>query len=243
MISKHLNNPFLADGISNANYNQISSTHIERLTVNIPDTANMIYGVPVPTIFDTMITSTQTCYNAWKASTDLNATQKSLKEGKTISVDGSMKDMKSFISTKEGVIADKFHPGTAVYEEFFPLGLSEYSSIRKKNADKILKRFITTLEAHKDSFDASMLTEANDKYNLYLSLRKTQLQTISKVKEEKITSDDSRYALAMQLYRNLLTLLLIYAEEPEKAAVYFDESILKKKSGNNKPAETAALQA
>ncbi len=239
MIYYYLSNPFLSR-LSNENFGKLSSTHIERLTANTPVTDTTLYGVPVTTIFDTMKTGTLALYTDWKSSVDLNETQKSQKEGKTISVNAAIKDVKDVISSKEGVIADKYHRGSAFFEEFFPHGLNEYSSATKKNADILFPRFITALNTHKADFDESMLSEVNDKYNIYLHSRKTQLQSISKVKDESITSNDKRRALAMQLYRNLLTLLLIYSEEPEKAAVYFDESILKRKSPADKPPEGGA---
>ncbi len=235
MFSHHLVNPFDSERLSNDNFDKFSSIHIERLTAGVPQNGNTLYGVPVQNIFNTMITDTQACYNIWKTTAATKATESSTKEGKTINVDDAISDMKEFISFKEGVIADRFHPGTPTYEEFFPNGKSEYSHVTKKNAEKLFKRFITTLDNHKTSFDEIMLTEANDKYNAYTSFRKDQLQTISKVNADMTDSDDKRYKLSSQLYKNLLTLLLINAEEPDKAANYFDESMFKKKGKKDEP--------
>ncbi len=235
MISFHLNNPFIAERISNDNFNKYSSTHIERLTAGIPVPADTLYGVAVSTIFNTMITDTQACYNTWKSTVDIKAAETSQKEGRTISVDDSISEMKAFISRKEGVIADKYPNGSPVYEEFFPHGKTEYTTATKKSADTLFKRFNTALENHKSDFDPAALTEANEKYNNYLALRKAQLQSMGKVKEGMTDSDEKRYKLGVQLYKNLLTLLLIYAEEPDKAANFFDESILKKKANIDEP--------
>jgi|YelNatPaOPRAMG01_1025707.scaffolds.fasta_scaffold04422_5 hypothetical protein len=229
MINKHINNPFLATRIGNDNFGKYSQTHIERLRTNIPETTDTLFEVPIVTVFDKMITQTEALYNDWKASTDSGATEKAQKEGKTKSVNQSFDELKSFISIKEGVIADKFHKGTPVYEEFFPLGLKEYSGVRKKNADTIFKRFINVLNIHKDVFDANMINEANEKYSTYTSLRQAQLQKIGEVKDKTSIADEKRKLLALQLYKNLLTLLLIYADKPEKAELYFDESIQKRK--------------
>ncbi len=89
--------------------------------------------------------------------------------------------------------------------------LKEYSGITKKNADTILKRFISALDAHKADFDEAIVTEAGDKYTTYLALRTDQLQTLGKVKDEMMDSEKKRHALAVQLYRNLLTLLLFFS--------------------------------
>ena len=243
MIHYYISNPITNAQLGNDNFNKFSTTHIERLKANIPETADMIYGIPVPAIFNIMISDTELKFNAWKASIDIGATEKAEKEGKTIDVNSSFKNFKSFISLKAGVIADKYHKNPAIFEEFYPQGAEEYSKSSKAKADKIFKRFITALDKNKADFDAAIITEANAMYDEYTTLRKVQLQKIGKVKDESSTASVQRDELSLQLYKNLLTLLLINADMPEKAAVYFDESILKKKSGNNKPAETAAPQA
>lgn len=242
MTTNHVKNPYLKIRIGDDNLSKYSSTHLERLRTNIPQTTDMIFGIPVSTLFNTMITETETVFNDWKTSTEIKATEKAQKEGKTISVNQSFEDMKSFISVKEGVIADKFPKGSPVYEEFFPLGLSEYSRLNKKNANNIFKRFISTLEIHKDVFAPEMFTEATEKYNTLISLRQAQLQKIGKVIDEISVAGSKRYALEVQLYKNLLTLLLINAEHPEKAEIYFDESILKKKNKKENASEQKTIE-
>lgn len=235
MIYKHINNPFLADRISDDNFNKLSSSHIGSLKAFVPNSTDALFAVPAAGILNTMITDTEACYDAWRLSADSKSSEKSKKEAKTISVDDSITELKFFISRKAGVIADKFVKGSPEYEEFFPLGLKEYSAVTKKNANTIFKRFINTLDTHKSDFDESVFTEASEKYNTYLALRGAQLQTFGKVKDGMTDLEQKRYKLSVQLYKNLLTLLLLNAEEPEKTTNFFDESILKKKSKTVKP--------
>ena len=240
MIHYYVSNPITNAQLSNDNFNKFSTTHIERLKVNIPETTNMIYGVPVATIFNSMISDTELKFNAWKASIDTGATEKAEKEGKTIDVNSSFKNFKSFISLKAGVIADKYHKNPAIFEEFYPQGAEEYSKASKAKADKIFKRFITALDKNKADFDAAVLTEANAMYDVYTTLRKVQLQKIGKVKDESSTASVQRDELSLQLYKNLLTLLLINADMPEKTAIYFDESMFKKKTTQTPPVQNQA---
>lgn len=235
MINKHINNPFIAERISDGDFNKISSYHIGSLKVYATTAEPVFFGVPENTIISAMLVATEDLYNNWKSSSEIKASEKSVKEGKTINVNDAVKDIKSFISRKSGVIADKFSKGTPTYEEFFPLGLKEYSGVRLKNAERIFKRFITTLDRNKNSFDEAMFTEASEKYNTYLAARSLQLQTFGKVKDGMTVTEEKRYKLGVQLYKNLLTLLLINAETPEKVTNYFDESILKKKSRGEEP--------
>lgn len=240
MIHFFLSNPLLNRKMSNYNFNKISAAHIARIKAFAPDPADTLFGVTVTTIMSSMIADTEAVYDAWRSTEDVESTERSKKEGRTISVDDSITDLKSFISRKKGVIADKFPKGTPAFEEFFPLGLREYSRMTKKDADTILKRFVNAVDAHKADLDPAILSEANSKYNIYLQLRKDQLQSIGKVKDGMTESERKRIRLAVQIYRNLLTLLLLNAEEPEKARNFFDESILKRKPGDQKPAALPA---
>jgi hypothetical protein len=230
MISHYLNNPVLSERMSDDNFNKFSASHIARIKTYDPNPDGQLFGVSETTIMAAMIMTTEKSYDDWRLSANMESVDRSKKSGRTITVDDAIADLRSFISRKEGVIADKFPKGSAVYKELFPNGLKEYSAMKKKNADTILKRFITTLDAHKSDFDASVLTEANDKYNTYLSLRKNQLEAIGKVKDEITDSEDKRHDLSVQLYKNLLTLLLLNAEEPDRAGNFFDESMIKRKS-------------
>jgi hypothetical protein len=242
MISHYLVNPILAERMSDDNLNKLASSHIARLKAYVPDPSVVLYGVSVSTIIAAMLSDTQTVYSAWRSSTEAESAERSNKSGRTITVDEAIADLKSFISRKEGVIADKFPRKSAVYKESFPLGLTEYSNLTKKNADTLLKRFITTLDAHKADFEASLLTEANAKYSTYESLREGQLESKGKVQDEIADSEKKRYGLSVQLYKNLVTLLLLNPEEPEKAKSFFDESFLKKKSNGEQPPAPAPQQ-
>ncbi len=232
MIQHLKSNPFLSQKLGNGDYSKYSSLHFERMITGIPETEMLIYGIPVKNIFDSMISGTRTKIDDFKLSIAEQSTESSQREGKTISLDDSITDMKTFISYKEGVIADKFHPGTPVYEEFYPHGKSEYRRAAKKDIETVFKRFIETLTRHKDSFDEAMLIEANEKYIACLTARETQLESKGKVKHGSTDIDRKRYALGVQMYKNLLTLLLINAEEPLKALAYFDESMIKKDSND-----------
>ena len=242
MISHYINNPVLSERMSDYNFNKFTASHIARIKTYTPGPDIKLYGVSAATIMTTMIADTENSYSAWRSSADVESVDRSKKSGKTITVGDSIYELKSFISRKEGVIKDKFPKGSAVYKEFFPNGLKEYSAMTKKNADAIVKRFITTLDAHKTDFDASILTEANERYNTYLSLRKGQLEAIGTVRDEITDSEDKRHDLSVQLYRNLLTLLLLNAEEPERVSNFFDESMMKKKSNGEEPALSATQQ-
>ena len=69
--------------------------------------------------------------------------------------------------------------------------------------------------------------EAQALLDTYQTLRNGQLQAIGSAKGSSTDSGEKRRVLAVQLHKNLLTLLL-HAQNPPAAEKYFDVSFLKK---------------
>ena len=218
-------------------FNRFAQSHLERLIANKPSEGGTLFGVSIVTIFDTMIADMQTKFTIWATGREGVASVKAKREGKTVSLNSSVKAMKGFISGKIGVVKDKYNKLPAVFEEFYPLKLKDYSRVTKKSADKLFKRFVNAVMAHQSDFDAAFIAELNELYAAYMEASGAQLQTMGKEKDNISSASDARKAVTLQLFKNLLTLVLIYAEDPSKAAVYFDLSLLK-----NRSKKTAAVE-
>ena len=70
--------------------------------------------------------------------------------------------------------------------------------------------------------------EAQALLDTYITIRTQQLQAIGSVKGISGESKACRKALAIQLYKNLLHILLINAEQTDQVKAYFDVSFVKK---------------
>lgn len=214
MILHHLNNPFDNERISEDDFNKIGLTHLERLDANNQNGD-----------YTSMISSTKPLYETYKQSASAEAFEKALREGKTISVDQAITGMKHFVSRKEGVIKDKFFDKPEKYEIFFPQGLTEYSQATKGNIDMLFKRFVDAIDAHTQELGQPLKQEAETLYNNYVTLREAQLESIGEVKELDSEADAARFALAIQLFKNLLGLIGTFAEDTERVKDFFDLSI------------------
>jgi len=211
-------------------FHKFAQSHLERLIANKPEEGGTLFGVSIITIFETMIADMQAKFSSWASGREVITTVKAQREGKTISLNSSIKGVKKFIAMKYGVIKDKYQNMPAVLEEFYPQKLKDYSRVTKKSADKLFKRFINAVTAHQSDFDAAFIAEANELYAAYLGSYDAQLQKIGKEKDGISSISDARKALTLQLFKNLLTLVLINADDPSKAAIYFDLSLFKNKS-------------
>ena len=217
MFLNHLRNPFLSLQTSDANFSKLAGTHLERLKAN--NTANR---------FESLILQTEPLYQAYITTLTTGSGTSSSKESKTVSTNEAIANLKAYISRKEGVIADKFPKKTPVYQEFFPLGLSEYRIASKKNMQVLAERFTKAAQTHATVLGKDMAKEAQALLEAYTSSRTQQLQAIGSVKGISGESKARRKALALQLYRNLLRMLLENVEQTESVKAYFDTSFLRK---------------
>ena len=217
MITHHLNNPFDAERISEDNFGKIALANLERLKTNNQDGQ-----------FTNLIDATQPLYDIYKTSISAEVFEIALREGKTITVDEAIKGIKHYVSRKEGVIADVFDGKPEIYEQFFPQGLTEYSHASKKNIDMLFKRFADTAAAYTAELGDELAEDALTMYNNYVSLRESQLGAIGEVKELDSEADAARAELAIQLFVNLLSLLIIFKEDTQRVKDFFDESMFQK---------------
>jgi hypothetical protein len=139
-----------------------------------------------------------------------------------------MSDFISYVIRKEGFIRDMFYEEPALYEEFFPQGLTEYRKASKKKLETIGERFVTVAQKYANRLGTDLGNDAQFRLNAYLSTRTAQLNAVGGVKGISEAAQASRKALSVQLFKNLLTLLMLNAETPDKVSRYFDESFLKK---------------
>jgi len=153
MISHHLNNPFDSSGISLMNFYKLSLAHLERLKTNNQDGH-----------FSHMIDETQPVFDAFKSKINVSAIETATKEAKTVSVDTIIVETSNYIRSVSNLIAYHFPKDSPVYQEFFLLGLKEYSRILKKDYDRIVARFLAACEKYR----GTLKDEIPDKMKMLL---------------------------------------------------------------------------
>lgn len=224
MFLNHLRNPFLNAEISDVNFGKLASTHIERLKVS--NTGNR---------YSNLIIATEPLYQSFVATLFTGSGSTSSKESKTMRTNEALTNLKAYIGRKEGVIADKFPRNSPLYQEFFPQGLKEYRSASKKNMQVVAGRFIKAAQTYKNDLGEEIAMQAQSLLDVYITNRTEQLQAIGSVKGISSDSKIRRRALSVQLYKNLLHILMENAEQTSKVKDYFDISFLKKARKEEKP--------
>lgn len=206
---------FLSPKISRERLRDFCRDHLQRLTANNPG------GVFTP-----IITALTTAYNAYNADLTAYLTKTAQKEGRTLDADNKRNALLKNISDNEKLVAFTYKDNMPVYEEFYPLGITEYTRSSVSELATLGERYLNILTVHAADFSAPFITAYTNLYNAYVAALNENSSVRSGVDTERSDLASSKEALALQMTKNLLTIALQYAGNESKADVYFDQSIL-----------------
>lgn len=206
---------FMSPKISRERLRDFCRDHLQRLTANNPG------GVFTP-----IITALTTAYNAYNSDLTAYVTKVAQKEGRTLDADAKRTALLKNISDNEKLVAYTYKDNLPVYEEFYPLGITEYNLATQSELSTLGERYLNILTVHAADFSAPFITAYTDAYNDYVAALDENSTVRSGVDTERSDLSTSRDALALQMTKNLLTIALQYAGNESKADIYFDQSIL-----------------
>ena len=176
--------------------------------------------------FDDMLAATSAALQAWTGELNTEDQTKAIKKGKTGTVDTFIVDFKADMTKNEKTIGSLFATDNETYIEFFPKGLNEYSIANKTTIETLLSRLKAAVTAHSTSFPPAFVTKLQGYTTTYENIRNLQLGKIEDVKDFILTTDELRIKLEKQITINIHNLAIKYIDEPEKAAAFFNQSLL-----------------
>ena len=115
-----------------------------------------------------------------------------------------------------------------LFKQFFPEGRSQFSGASRQTMGTAFATFVTTLTLHKDDVPqgAALLKDAQSLNAQYTAARKQQDRRKKQVKTTGIDLDADETDLLTELFGVYAALLAHYYKTPERAAQYFDFSVL-----------------
>jgi hypothetical protein len=152
-----------------------------------------------------------------------------------MTVDAIMTEFKTEVSLMEGVIRNAFRNDKPGYEQFFPYGLSEYTTATKSNIELLMDRMVNACGNNAGKFQAGFDANVKALRARYNDERKAQLLKIGTVADDKARASTLRDVLEIQLMKNILDLAKEYLGDPVNGLKFFDQSILKTEA--TKPGE------
>ncbi|GAA5482344.1 hypothetical protein [Haloferula sargassicola] len=221
-FQNHLDNP----EISSEELRQFAEDHLGKLRA-LPDLPAPLTALLAPTD-----AAFQAFDEALSARTILQATQ----SGGTITKDEALELFRTTVRQREGRIRDKFAKASGPYVEFYPRGLSEYNKPRLGQVPGLLDRLIAAAEKYQAQLGPELLAEFTALKATFSNAREGQVDAKGELAQARANLAAARGVLELQLGANILTIALHHLGHPERAADYFDQSLLQDPTrSNNEP--------
>jgi hypothetical protein len=215
-------NHFSTARISDDNLRKFANDHVARITANNTNGqyAQILQATTqLAAAYDVLIKQEDSTF----------ATQ----QGNTLKTDQITEQFKKAVSQREGTVRGEFGVNSPEYQEFFPNGVTEYSTATRGNIETLLQRITDKSQKY-----ANIL--GNNLYNIFSALqaqyqvaRNEQLVVIGNVDMIKSQVTAAREALEKQMMINILTLGIEFLGNPDRADDFFDQSIIRIKQSKD----------
>ncbi|MCW8810448.1 MAG: hypothetical protein OQK64_05765 [Ignavibacteriaceae bacterium] len=210
-------NHFNTNKISDDNMQKFSEIHLQRMSANNGGGE-----------FTQMITDTTTAYTGYFGAITDEDTKFAVQQGLTVAMNNKMKAFQDWVSKKAvHLVMATYGKDSPEYQEFFPLGPSEYSQAGLNNIEVLLERMVTAANAHVADLGIPFVTDAQNYKNDFIAARESQLSKMGEVKDSKVDSSTTRDALENELMKNVFLIGSMYVGDIHRCMVFFDQSFVR----------------
>ncbi len=213
--------------VSDANLYKFAEDHLSRLKAN-NDGGD----------YNAMYNSTLTAFDSYGQSLAKEDAQFTQQQGSTVNVDALIAEFKAQVSRTEGLINFVYGIKSAEYQEFFPLGVTEYTQASKANIEVLMQRMATKTQKYSIKLGVEVAARFSDYLNNYTQARRAQLENIGRVTADRSQTEVTRHTLARQIMSNLLLIANQFLGNPERGMDFFDQSIIRRNNYSNDEGET-----
>jgi hypothetical protein len=219
-------NHFNTNRISDDNLRKFAEIHLQRMA------AKNAGGQ-----FSQMITDLTTAYTNYFGSMTDEDTKFAVQQGLTIAVENAVENFKKAVSQKEGIVRGNFGKNSPAYQEFFPLGLTEYNKANLQNVELLMQRMVTAANAHVSDLGIPFLTEFQNYLSAFQSARASQLLKIGEVVDSKTDTSFKRDDVENELMKNVHLIAAMYVGDINTCMDFFDQSFVRDSSngGDEEP--------
>ena len=187
-----------------------------------------------------LVTPTNTALSDLKLSLGDTSVNVAEQKSKTLTVDQCIDLFVSKAKEFEASVRDKFGKLSPVYQEFYPQGMKPFNNISKASIESLMIQIKSAFFNHKVELGEAKSDELQNIYDIYVHARGSQEQKKSETKGSRLSWDDSFEAMKRQAFVNLLTIASIYPGEPERAKLFFNQSIITPKMHHTADGDTSS---
>jgi hypothetical protein len=209
-------NHFSTARISDDNFRKFANDHVARITANNTNgqyTTILQATTQLSAAYDVLIKQEDSTY----------ATQQS----NTLKTDQITEQFKKAVSQREGTVRGEFGVGSPEYQDFFPNGVTEYSTATRGNIETLLQRITDKSQKYAPTLGNNLFNIFSALQTQYQQARNEQLVVIGNVDMIKSQVTAAREALEHQIMLNILTLATEFLGVPDRADDFFDQSIIR----------------
>ena len=214
-LHKFFSNPFDADGISIAELLAFSTDHLQKLTANNPG------GV-----FTSRIAATNTALTGVENAFTDDVTKLGIRKARKLAKDNFRATLPDGIGRIYGSVTGKFGPSAPEVAECFPNGRTVFAKATDDKLASHLQTLITGVTAHQAQLGAQLVTDATALLTGWNAVYAPSEQSSGAKSTTEAAKATARAALHLELFKNLLTLALNFAGQPEKLDDYMRQSLL-----------------
>ena len=209
-------NHFNTDRISDENLRKFAEIHLQRMAAKNGGGA-----------FTTMITDTTTAYTNYFGSINDEDTKFAVQQGLTIAMNNAVENFKKAVSQKEGLVRATFGKDAPEYQEFFPLGVTEYSKATLQNVEMLMQRFVDAANRFTVELGATLATEFQGYLTAFQTARTSQLLKIGEVVDSKTDTSFKRDDVENELMKNVHLIGAMFVGDINTCMDFFDQSFVR----------------
>jgi hypothetical protein len=180
--------------------------------------------------FTTMITDTTTAYTNYFGSMSDEDIKFAIQQGLTIAVNNAVENFMKAVSQKEGLVRATFGKDSREYQEFFPLGVTEYSKATLQNVEMLMQRFVSAANRYSVQLGAALETEFQGYLTAFTSARTSQLLKLGEVADSKTDTSFKRDDVENELMKNVHLIGAMYVGDINTCMDFFDQSFVRDSS-------------
>ena len=177
-------------------------------------------------MYDDLLTDTKAKFEVYYGNITSEDTNFALQQSYTKMVDREIESFKTLVRRRSGLVVSEWGKDSPEYQEFFPLGITEYNGMNKSNAEKLITRLYNAFNNHAAIFGNNVVAEFSKALTNYNKCRDNQLGKKGEVSGDKQKTADNRKLLEIQMQYNVLTIARENIGKPEIMKLHFNETLL-----------------
>jgi hypothetical protein len=214
-LQHYFTNPFDTPRVSMDNLLTFTTDHMARMAANNPGG-----------IFSARITATTGALAAVESAYTDDKTAAGLKQARVQMKDAFRASLPANIGQIYGAVTAKYGTAGAQVAECFPKGRSVFGSAKDADLAAELQALVNGLTALQPGLGADVLAEANGLVTGWQAVFTGSGTSKGGKASSQADKASAKAALALELFKNLLTLALNFPGQPDQADAYMQGSLL-----------------